>query len=541
MTASTKTVVIIGAGPAGLTAAHELITRSDIKPIILEADTQVGGISKTIEYRGNRMDLGGHRFFSKSDWVMQWWQALLPVRGTKGGPVQVHYHGKQREVVPTGGDDHTACLLVRPRLSRIYFLRRFFDYPLKLNWTTISNLGAWRLARILFSYVLAKVRPRHEKSLEDFIINRFGGELYRTFFKDYTEKVWGVPCSEISAEWGAQRIKSLSIAEALKHAMGKLLPRRPGKVKHTSLIEQFLYPPLGPGQMWEVAADKIQALGGRIEFGVKVVGVRHADGRVLGVEVVRDRVRREFIAADAVISTMPVRELVQGMSPPAPQDVLRVAQGLLYRDFITVGLLVRKLRPSRYAVPGAATHVLPDNWIYVQEKEVKLGRLQIFNNWSPSLVKAADTVWLGLEYFCNEGDELWSMPKEDFARFAIQELVSIELIDPADVLDWNVVHLEKAYPAYFGSYGEFGVVRQWVDTFPNLYLVGRNGMHRYNNQDHSMLTGKLAAESIMHGNVDRAEIWAVNIDDEYHEMKVDREIQPAASGEREPAVVGGRG
>lgn len=541
MAASSKTVVIIGAGPAGLTAAHELVTRSDIKPIILEADTQVGGISKTIEYRGNRMDLGGHRFFSKSDWVMRWWQALLPLQGPTDEPVTVHYHGKQQTVMPSRSEDGMACLLLRPRLSRIYFLRRFFDYPLKLNWTTISNLGVWRLARILFSYAAAKIRPREEKSLEDFIVNRFGTELYRTFFKDYTEKVWGVPCSEISAEWGAQRIKSLSISEALKHAVGRFLPKRDSRVKHTSLIEQFLYPPLGPGQMWEAAADKICALGGRIEFGVKVVGVRHADGRIQGVEVVRNGGSREFIPADEVISTMPVRELVQGMVPAAPPEVLEVAGGLLYRDFITVGLLVRKLKPSRYAAAGTCTHVLPDNWIYVQEKEVKLGRLQIFNNWSPALVRDQDTVWLGLEYFCNEGDALWSMPKEEFARFAIQELVSIDLIDPADVLDWNVVHVEKAYPAYFGSYDRFGVIRQWVDSFGNLYLVGRNGMHRYNNQDHSMLTGKLAAEAIMFGHVDRAEIWAVNIDDEYHEMKVDRDAQPTDAGEGVPAVSGGRG
>lgn len=541
MAATPKTVVIIGAGPAGLTAALELITRSDIKPIVLEADIQVGGISKTIEYRGNRMDLGGHRFFSKSEWVMQWWQALLPLHGPKDGPVMVHYHGKQQTVIPSGSGGGAACLLLRPRLSRIYFLRRFFDYPLKLNWTTISNLGVWRLARILLSYAAAKIRPRQEKSLEDFIVNRFGAELYRTFFKDYTEKVWGVPCSEISAEWGAQRIKSLSITEALKHAIGRLLPKRGSRVKHTSLIEQFLYPPLGPGQMWEAAADKIRALGGRIEFGVKVIGMHHANGRIQGLEVVRDGGSREFIPADEVISTMPVRDLVQGMVPAAPPEVLEVARGLLYRDFITVGLLVRKLKPSRYAVAGTRTHILPDNWIYVQEKEVKLGRLQIFNNWSPDLVRDQDTVWLGLEYFCNEGDALWSMSKEEFARFAIQELASIDLIDPADVLDWNVVHVEKAYPAYFGSYERFGVIRQWVDSFANLYLVGRNGMHRYNNQDHSMLTGKLAAEAIMFGHVDRAEIWAVNIDDEYHEMKVDRDAQPKDAGEGVPAVLGGRG
>jgi protoporphyrinogen oxidase len=520
MPTPTKTVIIIGAGPAGLTAAYELVTRSDVKPIVLEASDQVGGLSKTITHNGNRMDLGGHRFFSKSDWVMQWWQALLPIRAEASKPVTVHYHGAYRTVIPDASPSDTACLLVRPRLSRIYFLRRFFDYPLKLNWTTISNLGAVRLVRILASFLRAKLHPRPESSLEDFIVNRFGHELYRTFFKDYTEKVWGVPCSEISAEWGAQRIKGLSITEAIKHAIGRLVPKQTGQAKHTSLIERFLYPPLGPGQMWETAADRIRALGGRIELQAKVTGLRHANGRVTGVNVVWSDGRREFLAADEVISTMPVRDLVQAMQPPPPTEIREIADGLRYRDFITVGVLVRKLKPSRYAI-NDTTYLLPDTWIYIQEKEVKLGRLQIFNNWSPALVRDQNTVWLGLEYFCNEGDALWRMPKDEFARFAISELASIDLVDPADVLDWNVVHVEKAYPAYFGSYGKFSVIRQWADQFSNLYLIGRNGMHRYNNQDHSMLTGKLAAEAIMFGNVDRAEIWAVNIDDEYHEMKTE--------------------
>jgi len=520
MPTPTKTVIIIGAGPAGLTAAYELVTRSDVKPIVLEAGDQVGGISKTITHHGNRMDLGGHRFFSKSDWVMQWWQALLPIRAEASEPVTVHYHGQYRTVEPDASPSDTACMLVRPRLSRIYFLRRFFDYPLKLNWSTIGNLGVVRLARILASYLRAKLHPRPESSLEDFIVNRFGNELYHTFFKDYTEKVWGVPCSEISAEWGAQRIKSLSIAETIKHAIVRLVPKQNGQVKHTSLIERFLYPPLGPGQMWEEAADRIRALGGRIELGAKVVGLRHANGRMIGVEVVWSNGRREFLAADEVVSTMPVRDLVQAMQPPPPPEIREVADGLRYRDFITVGVLVRKLKPSRYAINNT-THLLPDNWIYIQEKEVKLGRLQIFNNWSPGLVRDPNTVWLGLEYFCNEGDALWQMPKDDFARFAISELASIDLVDPADVLDWNVVHVEKAYPAYFGSYAKFDIIRQWIDRFTNLYLVGRNGMHRYNNQDHSMLTAKLAAEAIMYGNVDKAEIWTVNIDDEYHEVKTE--------------------
>ena len=518
-----KKVVVIGAGPAGLTAAYELVTRSGIKPLVLEASDQVGGISKTIEHHGNRMDLGGHRFFSKSDWVMNWWAKMLPVAAVEGAAsVNITYHGKSRAVSPALNTTFDACMLVRPRLSRIYFLRKFFDYPVKLNWTTIKNLGVVRLIFIMVSYLKAKMNPRAEKSLEDFVINRFGVRLYEMFFKDYTEKVWGVPCSDISPEWGAQRIKGLSASEALKHAVQACLGgNKKTKEKHTSLIEKFLYPPLGPGQMWETVAAKIKEAGGEIEFDVKVVSLLRDGTRIHGVEVERKDGGREVIDADVVISTMPVKDLISGMNPGAPLEIQKVAGNLPYRDFMTLGLLVRKLTPSAYAKAGSPTHLLPDNWIYIQEKEVRLGRLQIFNNWSANLVADdANTVWLGLEYFCNEGDHLWEMSDDEFSNFAIQELESIDLIRKEDVLDWRVVRVEKAYPAYFGAYAEFGTVRKWVDKFDNLYLVGRNGMHRYNNQDHSMLTGKMAAEDILNGGISRDEIWAINVDDEYHEVKV---------------------
>ncbi|MCS6810486.1 MAG: NAD(P)/FAD-dependent oxidoreductase [Tepidimonas sp.] len=510
-------VIIIGAGPAGLTAGLELIRRSDIKPLLIEADSQVGGISKTVVHRGNRMDLGGHRFFSKSDWVMDWWQSLLPIAGGEGDPIPIHYHRQSRWIQTSRATPGADCMLVRPRLSRIYFLRRLFDYPLKLNWTTLANLGPRRVARIMGSYARARLAPRPERNLEDFIVNRFGEELYRTFFKDYTEKVWGVPCQQISAEWGAQRIKGLSITEALKHAAGRLL--HSGQVtRHTSLIERFLYPRLGPGHLWEMAAREITNHGGTLLLNTRVVGLQRNDHRITGVDIVDQAGQRQTVAADHVISTMPVKDLIAGMSPPAPHDVQQVAQGLLYRDFITVGLLVRRMKRHPGDSDGVAGQRLPDNWIYIQEKEVRLGRLQIFNNWSPDLVADPDrTVWLGLEYFCNVGDDLWSLDDAAFTRLAIQELASIDLIDPKDVLDSHLVRVEKAYPAYFGSYAQFGVVRQWVDGLANLWLVGRNGMHRYNNQDHSMLTAKLAVDAILGGDVPREAIWAVNLDDEYHE------------------------
>jgi protoporphyrinogen oxidase len=528
---SQKVAVIIGAGPAGLTAALQLLRETNIKPLVFESSYQVGGISKTVNHNGNRMDLGGHRFFSKSDWVMDWWQDILPIRKDDAADdVAITYRNKTRTVAAAGASDGD-CMLVRPRTSRIYFLRRFFDYPIKMNWTTIKNLGIVRLARIMASYLWIRLFPRlPETSLEDFIINRFGRELYLTFFKDYTEKVWGVPCHEISAEWGAQRIKGLSISAALKHAAGVIMRKIRGdneqKATNTSLIERFLYPRLGPGQMWETVARKVKMSGGEIHYGHRATRLFHENGQVTGVEFVDAAGATHRINADYVISTMPVRDLVLGLTPPAPAPVQDVAAGLMYRSFITAGVAVKKLKPSPYSAPNSTTNLLPDNWIYIQEKEVKLGRLQIFNNWSPDLVADPNSVWLGLEYFCDEDDELWRMSEAEFCAFAIKELAQIDLIDPADVTDTTVVKVEKAYPAYFGSYNNFSTIREYMDGFANLFLVGRNGMHRYNNQDHSMLTAKLAVDAIAAGVTNKQAIWEINIGDDYHEEKTEPAHKP---------------
>lgn len=513
-------VVIAGAGPAGLTAAYELLQETDCHPLVLEKDVQVGGICKTVQHNGNRMDIGGHRFFSKSDWVMDWWSQHLAYRFN--GEARVSYQNKSR-LVSAGAEQAEGHMLLRPRLSRIYFLRKFFDYPVKLNLNTVRNLGPLRMIRIGFSYLRIKLFPiRPERNLQDFFVNRFGWQLYRTFFKDYTEKVWGVSCTEISAEWGAQRIKALSITRVLKHALRSWLGGRGDyhqRNTETSLIEQFLYPEFGPGQLWEIVADKVRSSGGVVALKSTVVAldVDYRQRLVRAVSVRDSGGQTRSIPCDYFISSMPVRELV-GLFSEAPAAVKAVADGLMYRDFITVGVLVRKLKKREFNA-DSPTNLLPDNWVYIQEPDVKLGRLQIFNNWSPSLVSDSDTVWLGLEYFCNEGDELWQLSDAEMAELAIAELVKLDLAEAADVLDHKVVRVEKAYPAYFGSYDQFDTIRDYLDGFENLYLVGRNGMHRYNNQDHSMLTARLAVESIRDGGCDRSAMWSVNVDDDYHEEK----------------------
>ncbi len=520
--------VIAGAGPAGLTAALELLRRTGVVPVVIEGESQVGGISRTVNYRGNRMDLGGHRFFSKSDWVMRWWQDLLPIAADQqdaAGTLRISYQRQTRELIPTAVQPASAdeVMLVRQRLSRIFYRRRFFDYPLKLNAATLGNMGLAETARIGLSYGRARLLRRYpETSLEDFLINRFGERLYRTFFKDYTEKVWGVPCEDISAEWGAQRIKGLSVTKALRHALAA--PFRSSadtaqKQTETSLIERFLYPRFGPGQMWEAASQRISAAGGAIHLGQRVVGLER-DGLEIRAAQVRDlatgAVRR--IACDHFISTMPVSELC-AMLQPDDADVSRVARHLPYRDFMTAGLLLRRMLPCGGGARTLANGMPPDNWIYIQEPDVKIGRLQIFNNWSPSLVADPATIWLGLEYFCREGDELWSMENSRFLEFAAAELARIGLIDQKDVLDGTVVRVPKAYPAYFGEYRDFATVRSFLENFGNLYPVGRNGMHRYNNQDHSMLAANSAVDAILQGGAGKEAIWNINAEDEYHEER----------------------
>lgn len=521
-----QTAIIIGAGPAGLTAAYELADKSDIKPIVCEGTADIGGISKTVNYKGNRIDIGGHRFFSKSDAVMQWWRDMMPVQGSLSRDDVLLGLEERKTFLEQDGPDperHDRVMLVRDRLSRIYYLRRFFDYPISLNFSTISSLGVERLFRIGMSYMMTQMLPlRKEKNLEDFFINRFGKELYRMFFRDYTEKVWGVPCTAIKPEWGAQRVKGLSLLKSVAHAAKKIAFRDVSigqKQTETTLIERFLYPKYGPGQMWETVARSIREKGGEVRLNHEVVGISANGEKISGVTLKTPEGKLLRAAGDYFFSTMPVRELIRSLDASVPKMVRNVAEGLVYRDFLVVGLLLKRLKIKNETKRTTLNDLIPDNWIYVQESDVKVGRIQVFNNWSPYMVADSGTVWLGLEYFCNEGDGIWNRPDREMAALAAAELARLGIAGKEDVLDSTVIRMPKAYPAYFGRYGDFDAVREFTDRYENLFLIGRNGMHRYNNQDHSMLTAVTAVSNLINGIKGKDNIWQVNTEQEYHEAK----------------------
>lgn len=514
-----KTAVIIGAGPAGLTAAYCLLKETDIKPIILEEENFVGGISRTAEHNGNRMDIGGHRFFTKNDEVNALWRELMPTQGSPSWDDIIL--GTTDKALTEGGPDpetEDRVMLIRRRVSRIYFLKKFFDYPISLKAETFKNMGLGRTIKAGFGYIGATIFKKEEDSLRNFYINRFGKPLYEMFFEDYTTKLWGRDPKDISADWGAQRVKGLSLTKAVWNVLSKPFRGKNSKVE-TSLIEQYSYPKRGPGQLYEMMASEIERMGGQIIKGAKVVGINTDGAKVNSVSALKDGERVEF-TADEFFSTMPVKDLVAGMGEGAPEEVHRIAEGLPYRDFITVGLLVNKLQITNKTKMKTVGDIVPDCWIYIQEREVKLGRLQIFNNWSPYMVKDPEnTVWVGLEYFCDEGDDMWNMADEDFIKFARGELASIGIIDDADVLDSVRIKVKKAYPAYFDTYSEFPKVRSFLSGIDNLWCIGRNGQHKYNNMDHSMLTAIEAVRAIKSGNRDKTAVWEVNTEKEYHEEK----------------------
>jgi protoporphyrinogen oxidase len=467
-TSNLQTVIVIGGGPAGLTAAYELV-KVGIKPIVLEMGARVGGIARTEVFNDYRMDIGGHRFFTKVPEVEAFWHEVL-------------------------GDD----FLTRPRLSRIYYNRKFILYPLRFG-DALSKLGVWQSFLVLMSYFRSKFLPyRNENTFEEWVSNRFGRRLYRIFFKTYTEKVWGIPCDQLSAQWAAQRIQNLSLPRAV---LGAIFGAR-GAKNVKSLIEEFHYPRLGPGMLWERTQQLIEQHGGEVHLNTEVVKVIHRDGKAIGV-VARSGGRDETIEADAIISSMPISELVAKLDPPAPLDVREGAGQLTYRDYFTVGLLVKQ------------ANLFPDNWIYIHAPEVKVGRIQNFKNWSPDMVPDPNKTFLGLEYFCNEGDELWSLSDEALIKLGTRELETMGLARAADVESGTVIRQLKTYPVYTGEYKEYlERIRGFLDSIANLQTVGRNGLHMYNNQDHSMLTAMLAVKNLLGEHHD---VWSVNVERAYHE------------------------
>lgn len=467
-----RSVVIIGAGPAGLTAAYEL-RKAGAQAIVLEQEEAVGGLAKTVNHKDFRFDIGGHRFYTKVKAAADIW----------------------REVLPAGD------FLRRKRLSRIYYNKKFFHYPLRPT-SMLFNLGLLNGCLILFSYLRARVFPlKSEQTFEQWVTNRFGERLYTIFFKSYTEKVWGIPCSEITAEWAAQRIKGLSLAVLLKDIFSSRKNKERGAVVKT-LIKEFDYPRLGPGMMWETMAELIRESGGTIQLGTRVEKIHWSDDRVKAVEINRGG-RDEMLRGTHFISSMPMRELVRKLTPEPPAQILAAADRLQYRDFLTVALIINR----RY--------LFPDNWIYVHDPEVRIGRIQNFKNWSADMVPDQNKTCLGLEYFCSEGDDLWNMSDEQLIGLGRRELKKLGLVDSADVEEGKVVRVPKAYPIYDSGYKEaLDTLRRFFCNFSNLQLVGRNGMHKYNNQDHSMMTAALAVKNILGANHD---LWQVNTDQQYQE------------------------
>ena len=466
-----KKILIIGGGPAGLTAAYELL-KSGVRSIVFEQDQVVGGLSRTINFKNYYFDLGGHRFFTKVKALENMWREVL-------------------------GE----AFLLRDRLSRIYYNKKFFYYPLR-PMNALLGLGVWNSILIVTSYLYAQLFPaREEETLEQWVSNRFGQRLFKIFFKTYTEKVWGMPCSEIRGEWAAQRIKGLSLVTALKNALvGNGNGNRKNVVK--TLIDQFDYPKFGPGMMWQEVADIVRKMGSQVWLGARIEGIRWSGDRIEALEVNRNG-QIETVTGTHVISSMPIRDAIQKFQPEVPKEVLEAAKDLKYRDFLTVALIIHK------------DHLFPDNWIYIHDPDVKVGRIQNYKNWSPYMVPDSNSTCLGLEYFCFEGDDLWTMPDEELIELGKRELDALGLVNQKDVEDGKVVRMPKTYPVYDSTYGKsLEVIRGFLGGIKNLQLVGRNGMHRYNNQDHSMFTAMLAAENILGANHD---LWKVNVEQEYHE------------------------
>jgi protoporphyrinogen oxidase len=514
-----KYVIILGAGPAGLTAAYELLSRTDYIPIIIEMSQDVGGLSKTVNFNGNYLDIGGHRFFTKNERVLKWWFKFLPPQGRKStgdSRPKFKYRGieSEFEVEDSGLDPefHDEIMLVRERVSRIYHDGQFFNYPVKINYKTLKQLGIIKSFRILLTYLYSKIFPRKENSLEDFYINRFGKELYLTFFKSYTEKVCGKECSEISPDWGRLRIKNISLIKIIRNYLVRITNKDKVQTEDSSLIESFLYPKFGPGQLWQLVADSVLKKGGKIHFGHEVVKLDCDDDEIRRVTVKNSFTGEEIsVSGDVIISTIPIKELFECLNCLIPQRVREIAHGLEYRDFLSVGILLPK-RKSDGTLTMLST--LKDNWIYIQDSRVQLGRVQIVNNWSPYMVSNPEnSVWLCLEYFSSSSENMWLMSDEQIIDIASKELRTIGLIDCEEILGSKLIRVNKAYPSYTGTYKNLSELVEFTNKLKNLYLIGRNGMHFYNSQDHSILTAMTVADDLVFGKKNKSHLWEIRLDD----------------------------
>lgn len=499
--------IIAGAGPAGLTAAYELLRLGSHRVCILEATEQIGGLARTEVFEGNRIDIGGHRFFSKNARIMDWWQDFFPLCDEEGA---------RRDA---------ACMLLRSRKSRIFWNGRLFDYPVSLSVDTLRKLGPVKIVRAGAGYLRALLFPRKpEKSLEDFFVNRFGHELYATFFRDYTQKVWGVPCARLSPDWGAQRVKGLSLIGLLRHALAFKKDDLAQQDVETSLIGRFLYPPRGPGQLWEHVAERIRDLGGEIHLGHRLTALEMENGAVSGVIARSAAGGERHWRADALFSSMPVRDLAAALGPALSPRCQDLAGSLLYRDFFTVGLLLDALDlKEKDGTP------LKDNWIYVHDERVQVGRLQFFSNWSPFMAREPGLCWVGMEYFCNESDPVWNLPEKEIVAMAAGELETLGIARASALRGGCRIHAPKAYPVYLGQgYDNFAEIRRELDAIPNLFLMGRNGMHRYNNMDHSMLSAMAAVKAAC-GQGGKEAAWEVNAEKSHVELG-----KAGEAGERRP-------
>lgn len=517
-----KNVVIIGGGPAGLSTAYYLLKNSkDYKVFVIEQENQVGGISKTIDFSGYKIDTGIHRFFSKNAEINKLWTDLLPIQSKPA--YDDILLGREKKYNLGGSDPEVdeKSMLIKDRVTRIYYGRKFYDYPVSINWTTIKNMGFLNIIRAMFSYLKSCIIKKPENSLENFFINRFGKVLYSMFFESYTEKVWGLHPSKISADWGAQRVKGVSIAEVIKDAIKKIFKIKNKHNTETSLIEQFIYPKLGAGQVYEEMAEQIKQMGGKILLNSKVINIELTKNQVTKVIYECDN-KQKSIETSFCVSSMPIKDLFTSIKGKRiPKDIKNIAINLPYREFMSVAFVVDKLKLKNETNIKTVMNIVPDSWIYIQEPDVKMGRIQIFNNWSPYIFKNKEDinkkVLITLEYFCSEDDQYYKMSDKDFINFAEQEAIKLGLIDKNSVEASTRIKINKAYPAYFGTYRDFDKVVAYLNKFDNLYCVGRNGQHKYNNMDHSMLTGLEAARSILKNGYNKNTIWSVNTEKAYHE------------------------